>query len=449
MSRSYKNTVIAILLACILTMAIGYAVLNTRLSISGTSKITSDFNIQVTGISEFGVFGLASTTNMDFTPTSATYSANIQAPGDEAAYEIVIENKGSIPGYVMLEQFEGYDIYDDGKIRVGVIFTSKNQFAGDFNSLQITQQGINYLNPGEKLYVYADIMFSRNATSMPEQKTFSNTINFNFYTKDYFGENVKIESKLLSSVLVNNPVVTSGNGLYSSESSDFGTIYTFKSDADGDVNNYVSIDGKLWRIIRIYNKDNRRFTYDLVSVDKTVGTVFSNIKDSDGFYNNLSYSYSTLFQRFEVEEEYFFEADSYSNPLTIYVPNVDAYYGVDYGIRLITLNSIFDASTSSECDIIGLSNGKCKSWLTNDDTYLFAKVYSDETTNTGNIAYLQDSKVISVDPRDINYANARKAITIKSYTCDFTIINADQGDGSYYNPYIISMDENDWCESDT
>ena len=449
MSRSYKNTVIAVLLACILTMAIGYAVLNTRLNISGTSKITSDFNIQVTGISEFGVSGLASTTNMDFTPTSATYSANIQAPGDEAAYEIVIENKGSIPGYVMLEQFEGYDKYDDGKIRVGVIFTSKNQFTGNFSSLQITQQGINYLNPGEKLYVYADVMFLRNATSMPEQKTFSNTINFNFYTKDYFGENVEIESKLLSSVFVNNPVVTSGNGLYSSESSDFGTIYTFKSDTDGDVNNYVSIDGKLWRIIRIYNRNNRVFTYDLVSVDKTVGTVFSNTSDSNGFYNNFDYNYSNLYQLYD-SDYYFFEYGYYGNPLSIYIPNQNAYQDNSRNIYLLTLDNILNASTSSECNIVGLSNGKCKSWLTNNgDTYLFAKVYSDETTNTGNIAYLQNGNVISVDPRDINYANAREVITIRSHTCDFTTLSADQSDGSYNNPYVVSMDENDWCESNT
>ena len=130
MSRSYKNTTIAILLACILTMSIGYAVLQQRLSISGTSKITSDFNIQVVGISEFHTEQLASTANVNFTPTSATYSTNLQAPEDRAIYEIVIENKGTLDGYVHFDTYYGssyvsFPEFEEDGINIGIYDASK------------------------------------------------------------------------------------------------------------------------------------------------------------------------------------------------------------------------------------------------------------------------------------------------------------------------------------
>jgi len=455
MNRTYKNTTIAILLACILTMAIGYAVLQQRLDISGTSKITSEFNIQVTGISEFASDGYAETANMDFTPTSATYSTNIKAPGDYMIYEIVIENKGTLDGYFEIAEggdnrLGNFNITDEDGLMIGVLAVTKTQLLDTTITPDIVYPGVNYLKPGEKAYVYGYVEFGHGVTELPTKKEFSNTFNFNFYTKDYYGDDIIVKSNLLNTITKANGIVTSGNGLYKKTTSDFGTIYTFKTDSTSDVNNYVSIDNELWRIIKMYSFGSNRYSYLLIKDELTVGRVFSTIADEDGFYNNLSYTYSSLNQYFG-ESSYSFRG---RNPETAFMDYIIDTNGIRYTSKevqyLLGLKDIIDASISTECNYVSLLNGSCKSWLTNyGDTYLSARMFTNAETNSGNIAYLEDGKLIGVNPRDTNYANARKVITIVSYTCDFKVLNSNIADGSINNPYVISTDSNDWCAANT
>ena len=189
MNRESKNITIALLLICILTMAVGYSILQQRLNVEGTSNIISEFNIQVTGVREIYKDGLLDTTTLDFTPTTASYGANIQAPGDFAMYEIEIENKGTLAGHsVLSSDIYNTNTYENG-VEIGVIAVSKIQYS-QLNSesfmFDIMDEHDNnpnlevYLESGEKAYYYAIISFSGSFTKLPEKKDYSNEVKFDF-----------------------------------------------------------------------------------------------------------------------------------------------------------------------------------------------------------------------------------------------------------------------------
>ena len=446
MNRSYKNTVVAILLACILTMAIGYSVLNARLNIKGTSNITSEFNIQVIGISEYTTQGGASTKSTSFSATSASFVTNLQAPGDVALYEVVIENKGTIAGYAYYEDMEDIPLLDFGNylgeyVTIFIQGASKTPIGSDNFDLV---DNLVYLAPGEKLYVYPTIVFNENVTSLPEQSEFSHTFELDFYQNAE--EAVPVTDYLDQSILNDNPIVTSGNGLYLDDDN----YYVFKSDGTSTVNNYIQIENKLWRIVKFLPYDetkNQDGKYYLIEDELTTNTSdgYSSIANSEGFYNSLFDDYSTLisnmysgiydnFNRVGLIEPYG-EALYYVKDTELFSIETNSYFQQ----TLIGVNEILNASTNASCTFANLSSGGCKSWLTtNGDTYLYNAIYnSDKVTNTGKIAYLEDGKVIDINPQDTNYGKYKYFVK-KTAQCDpLKISNANTADGSRENPYIF------------
>ena len=450
MSRSYKNTTIAILLACILTMSIGYAVLQQRLDISGTSKITSEFNIQVVGISEFKKEGYGETVNMDFTPTSATYSTNLQVPGDDVVYEIVIENKGNMSGYVYFESSDygshhyGGNQNSDETLFVGIYKVTKepldpnNEF---FYPRDVDQYAM--LKPGEKMYVYASASFDYYAESMPEEKKVSFTANFNFTSA--FDNTLVALKELNYTLLDSNNIVTSGTGLYE-EKNPYGDYrkYVFKSDGLTDVNNYVSIEGKLWRIISFDTDD--RYVVVEANTGTNPKTIYSSTKNtSDDYYNHFENSDLVMYLSEQLRSSDYLRTNLlYTYDDYIYIENssMGIYENDIYGVSLFGISEIMNATTDTNCSFTNLSSGGCQSWLTNNgDTFLINPVYSDENTNTGKIAYLENGKVISVDPRDTNYGNYLMYGRIDRDCSDPYITNFLEADGSRENPYILDTTE--------
>ena len=456
MNRSYKNTTIAILLACILTMAIGYAVLNTRLNISGTSNITSNFNIQIVDNREASTSGLAETANVSFTPTSASFSTNLQAPGDEAIYEITVENKGNVNAFISYDDVT-FEFIENDYVSLGVYYitTAPMNFndyteASEMNSYQLVK-------PGQKLYVYVGAYFDYYVEDMPTQKDFSFNVNINFHGEGYFGSDIVFGEDFSDAILANEPIVTSGTGLYKIEVLDDNdetyNRYIFKSDGNDAVNNYVSIDGKLWRII-YYDETNGYDSYFIIEDELTNNRTtygFSEY-DDDGFYNSFNTS-TLLIDMWDLTYDFprffgtFLDNNVVDTRFDGYIENTKV-FNADYSYTrdLINISDIMNTSSLSTCKISNLSTGGCKSWLTtNGNTYLYNKVYSDETTNTGNIAYLQNNNVISVDPRDTNYGEYKMAQAISS-RCDFDIVFSNtKADGSRNNPYVLFTEQYTWC----
>lgn len=91
-----KNIMVAIMLGVILTMAVGYAVLQQRLNITGTSNITSNFSVKFTGIESTPTGGASNKTTPIVTNTTATFNVNLVNPGDVMTYDITVTNAGTI-----------------------------------------------------------------------------------------------------------------------------------------------------------------------------------------------------------------------------------------------------------------------------------------------------------------------------------------------------------------
>ena len=78
-------------------MGIGYSAFSSNLKISGTSSVSSSWDIAITGISDAKVEGLAEETH---TPTwdrlTASMEADLYQKGDSVSYDVTIENRGTL-----------------------------------------------------------------------------------------------------------------------------------------------------------------------------------------------------------------------------------------------------------------------------------------------------------------------------------------------------------------
>ena len=96
-----KKILLIGLIIIVISMSIGYALYSTSLKVKGTGNIDSNFNIEVTGITEDKKEGKAvSITNPTYTKTSATFNTKLSREKDNIEYKVEITNKGSIDGKI-------------------------------------------------------------------------------------------------------------------------------------------------------------------------------------------------------------------------------------------------------------------------------------------------------------------------------------------------------------
>ena len=95
--RRKKTTVKIIMCVAMLFMAVGYALLSTKLNINGSTAVTSSWRVEFTDIRTSNYKGGAyNIGNPTFTSTTASFKVNLVQPGDEITYEIDITNFGDI-----------------------------------------------------------------------------------------------------------------------------------------------------------------------------------------------------------------------------------------------------------------------------------------------------------------------------------------------------------------
>lgn len=104
--KNKKSIVICALLVAIVAMAIGYATLSQDLIITGTANIDADWNVKITGI-EAGTLDRATSGEIDYTDTTATFDVTLTEPGASATYNISIANAGKIDA--VLTSIEGIE----------------------------------------------------------------------------------------------------------------------------------------------------------------------------------------------------------------------------------------------------------------------------------------------------------------------------------------------------
>ena len=96
-NRRKNNIIIGGLCVILLIMTVGYAAFYSQLKISGTSTVTSSWDVEITNIESKNIVGSASNkTEPTYTKLSATFNTNLVSPSDSITYDITVENKGKL-----------------------------------------------------------------------------------------------------------------------------------------------------------------------------------------------------------------------------------------------------------------------------------------------------------------------------------------------------------------
>ena len=101
--KDKKKIIIGTLCALIMIMAVGYALLGQSLSISGTSSITSNWQVEITKIEEKEKSTGTTTNSTNYTATTASFNTSLTSPGDYAIYEVTVTNKGTLDAVLSAE----------------------------------------------------------------------------------------------------------------------------------------------------------------------------------------------------------------------------------------------------------------------------------------------------------------------------------------------------------
>ena len=248
-NRTQRNYIIAGLCMILVIMGVGYAAFQSQLKISGTSSISSSWNIQITNIetmlpSESGGSGIPDGYNISeptYTPTSATFSAGFELPGSMIGYIVEVSNLGSIDGQVGIGNLS---CGDNSAIMCQAMATDEAQTNGfDFQNGSQDYSDINFsLKVGEKHYIMVMVGYD----DVTEQPTdLDANIKLDLTYEQYKDPNAPIpsgETTLIGGQEVD--IVSGGYGLYADEYESGRYIYRGQ-----DPDNYIMFNDELWRII--------------------------------------------------------------------------------------------------------------------------------------------------------------------------------------------------------
>ncbi len=203
-----RNIIIYSLCGVLLLMTIGYAAFNTLLTINGTTSISSNWDIKITGITSKDIVGKASDEESQVVDDlSATFKANLVSPGDSITYDITVENKGNINA-----ELDSIDVSEN---------TNEN--------IKIATSGIaegDKLNPSSTATLSVKVTYSDEVTTQPDNLKAEVTITLN-YIQEGTGmpEAIDFETESTTrAITVTAPVVR-------------GATYEFKKDTEEYVSN--------------------------------------------------------------------------------------------------------------------------------------------------------------------------------------------------------------------
>lgn len=320
--RRNKTTVIIVMCIAIVFMAVGYALLSTRLDISGSTAVTSTWKVEFSAIRTINTRGGA--TNK-ITPTASGTTANFEVdlifPGDEITYEIDITNYGDIDAEV---RSATYSITGSEVIYVYIDGIKKGTLIG----------GCEGLDTCPKVTLILKIGYKSDVTKDPTEKTkdIEITINVGQYVEGNPTEEVDLIPELKEPEKTKNylstQILADNNGGQSDENINFGQIssdtngkglyYTNTNTEDGKTtyyfrgaveNNFVQFgqdtsgNDLYWRIIRINEDGSIRMILEdhigsSIYSSSYVDTILSSTAETgvllDNWYNTYLTSYSAL-----------------------------------------------------------------------------------------------------------------------------------------------------------
>ena len=223
-NRRKRSLVIGGLLAILVCMTIGYAAFSTQLQISGTSSITSSWDVQITNITQGTPTGTGENAIApSYTATTATMEANLYAPGDAMTYEITIQNKGTIDAVLS-------KITKSDSNNPAILFETSGVNEGDT------------LLAGETAKMSVKISYNSSITSQPDNLSAEMTVTLE-YTQAPEGYLPPTPSgPTIGGQEVE--LVDSGDGLYEDQYEEGRYVYR-----GSNPDNYIMFNDELWRIV--------------------------------------------------------------------------------------------------------------------------------------------------------------------------------------------------------
>lgn len=93
-----RNKLIIAAVVLVGLASVAYAAFAQLLTISGTGTASGNWDVEITSITAKDQTGATDAANTpSFTATSAIFDVDLDYPGSTSTYDVVIENKGSIP----------------------------------------------------------------------------------------------------------------------------------------------------------------------------------------------------------------------------------------------------------------------------------------------------------------------------------------------------------------
>ena len=229
--RNYKNNksiLIGGLLAVVVLMAVGYAAFASSLKISGTSNISTSWNISITDITTSNKVGSVSVSGTpEHSGLTASFNTNLVLPGDSITYNIKVENKGNL----------------NAKLNK-ITLKKDNNSAILFETSGIKEGDV--LKQGTSSTLSIKVTYSNSVTSQPTNLDASLTVTLDFVQSDGSSGSTGGDTSNTAAEMLKAKVVTSGDGLYT-DSTEAGR-YIYRGAAP---DNYVKLGDDMYRIIAV------------------------------------------------------------------------------------------------------------------------------------------------------------------------------------------------------
>ena len=223
-NSTQRNYIIAGLCMILVIMGVGYAAFSSQLKISGTSNITSNWNVKITNIQSKVVSGAPTDAETpDYTDTTATFKTRLTSPGDTMQYDVTVSNEGDI----------------DAKLDRINVPESTNPAIG----FEVSGIKEGSLLEAKQSAILTVIVKYNDVTEQPSDLTADLEVTLD-YSQAPDGYIPPAPTETIGGQKVE--LVESGDGLYEDEYEK--GKYTYKG---ANPNNYITFNNEMWRIISI------------------------------------------------------------------------------------------------------------------------------------------------------------------------------------------------------
>ena len=223
-NRRKNNIIIGGLCAILLIMTVGYAAFYSQLKISGTSTVTSNWDVEITNIESKNIVGSASNkTEPTYTKLAATFNTNLVSPSDSITYDITVENKGSV----------------DATLKT-ITKTDTSNSAILFKTYGLKEGGT--LQVGKSAILTVKVTYDPSVTKQPDNLTSTLKVTLDFVQNN--GDIVPISGKTTTDLIAET--VTTGDGLYIDDTITGRYVYR-----GVNPDNYIQLGSDMYRIMAV------------------------------------------------------------------------------------------------------------------------------------------------------------------------------------------------------